>query len=308
MLDLNRLKQFQAVARTRSFVKAAAELDLSQPAVSRGIQALERQYSVVLLDRSRAGVHLTAVGADVLTQVNDILHNAEALERKMLEASEGIGGTVTFGAGPFAGGGFIGRTLLELARQRPEFEIDVLTGPWSEMAEKLAAGVIEFYVGFVRDAPSAATHDVRWIGRMSYAVLARIGHPLAERESVEWDDLLRYPVISGRTWTDGFLATDMGAWLHGLSVSMRVDSPDVLVDITRNSDCLLLAPSYYLGREGLVPLPVGLGDSGDFVFRVGIFTLRQRTMSAAAERVAALLAEHAAKITPAPGTLPAQDR
>ena len=70
---LNALAAFEAVARHRSFTKAAAELFLTHSAVSQRVTQLEKHLEVKLLARSRRGVELTAVGARYLESVRDAL-------------------------------------------------------------------------------------------------------------------------------------------------------------------------------------------------------------------------------------------
>ena len=70
---LNALAAFEAVARHRSFTKAAAELFLTHSAVSQRVTQLEKQLEVKLLARSRRGVELTPAGARYLESVSDAL-------------------------------------------------------------------------------------------------------------------------------------------------------------------------------------------------------------------------------------------
>ena len=68
-----RLKVFKTVADRLSFTKAAAELLISQPAVTRHISELEKQLGVPLFDRCRGNVSLTAHGKLMLDYANRIL-------------------------------------------------------------------------------------------------------------------------------------------------------------------------------------------------------------------------------------------
>ena len=86
MLDLYKLQHFVVVARTGSFRQAAEQLHLSQPALSRSIQALERRYGVTLLDRSRTGVHLTTVGQQLLARAHQI--GEDVLQTRLLTIEE----------------------------------------------------------------------------------------------------------------------------------------------------------------------------------------------------------------------------
>src|SRR5690242_13455653 len=94
------LEIFLAVARHRSFTRAAAELRLSQPATSRAIRELERQTGVTLLHRGRSGVKLTEAGTALLAHARIIFAEAR-IAADNLNAIEGLaGGTLRIGASP----------------------------------------------------------------------------------------------------------------------------------------------------------------------------------------------------------------
>lgn len=88
-MDLRRLQHFVTIARLRSYHRAAEHLHLSQPALSRSIQALEAQYQVRLFDRGRGGIELTSIGAQLLKRAEDLLHNAGSMEELLRGAAEG---------------------------------------------------------------------------------------------------------------------------------------------------------------------------------------------------------------------------
>lgn len=78
-LELRQLRYFVAVAEELNFRRAAERLAITQPPLSRQIQALENALGARLLERGRTGVALTASGADVLVQARDLLGRAELL-------------------------------------------------------------------------------------------------------------------------------------------------------------------------------------------------------------------------------------
>lgn len=77
MLDLRKLKTFQAVAATSNFTRAARQLGYSQSNVTTHIQALERELGAVLFDRLSKSVSLTAAGHRALDYANRLLALAE---------------------------------------------------------------------------------------------------------------------------------------------------------------------------------------------------------------------------------------
>src|ERR1700677_2727700 len=81
-MELRHLRYFLAVAEALNFTKAAAQLRVAQPALSRRVQDLEDEIGVDLLPRSPRGVTLTAEGKLFLNEVRDLLKQAdEAVEK-----------------------------------------------------------------------------------------------------------------------------------------------------------------------------------------------------------------------------------
>lgn len=85
-LDLIRLKHFVAVARERSFHRAADSLGITQPPVSRAIMSLERDFGCEFFIRTSKRVELTAAGWVLLGQAISILEHVETAERAIRNA------------------------------------------------------------------------------------------------------------------------------------------------------------------------------------------------------------------------------
>ncbi|RXT51482.1 LysR family transcriptional regulator [Bradyrhizobium betae] len=82
-MELRQLRYFLAVARTLSFTKAAAELHIAQPPLSRQIANLEAELDVGLVERSPRGVKLTRAGALLVERANEILQKVEQTRREV---------------------------------------------------------------------------------------------------------------------------------------------------------------------------------------------------------------------------------
>lgn len=89
--DLTLLQAFEAAARHGSFTKAAAELHLTQSAVSRQVRTLEVLLGVPLFERSRQRVHLTETGRQILPDIRRLLAQSEDLIVKARSARDGAG-------------------------------------------------------------------------------------------------------------------------------------------------------------------------------------------------------------------------
>jgi DNA-binding transcriptional LysR family regulator len=87
-MNLQRLRYFEAVGRHRSFRRAAEELNISQPALSRQIQVLEDEVGVDLLLRSKRRVALTPGGAHLWRRCSELLDEAAVLTKEVRQVSK----------------------------------------------------------------------------------------------------------------------------------------------------------------------------------------------------------------------------
>ena len=97
MLELRHLRYFVTVAETLSFARAAERLHLSQPPLSRQIQALEQELGAALFVRSKRSVRLSAAGAALLPEARRLLEQAEALREHARRLEQGESGSVVLG-------------------------------------------------------------------------------------------------------------------------------------------------------------------------------------------------------------------
>src|SRR5437870_5187761 len=99
-MELRHLRYFVAVAEASTFTKAAAQLHVAQPAVSRQVQALEDELGVDLLRRSPRGVMLTAEGKLFLEEARELLKRAEDSVAKVRALARGEYGELHIGYEP----------------------------------------------------------------------------------------------------------------------------------------------------------------------------------------------------------------
>ena len=99
-MELHALRCFVAVAERLSFSRAAEELQTSQPALSRQIQALEQTLQVRLFDRVGRRVELTPAGAELSARARLLLQDAESFRSRAEDLSGGPTGLLRVGATP----------------------------------------------------------------------------------------------------------------------------------------------------------------------------------------------------------------
>jgi len=127
-MDIRELRTFIHVARSGSVSRAAAELFVAQPALSRQIAKLEAEIGVPLLVRHGRGVRLTAAGARLLERAELITHMVSATGAQVRASADEQGGHIAIGLPP-AVGLLIGEQLVRAFRARwPRVSLHVREG------------------------------------------------------------------------------------------------------------------------------------------------------------------------------------
>ncbi|KGU79885.1 LysR family transcriptional regulator [Burkholderia pseudomallei] len=183
-LELRHVRAFLCVARHLHFARAADELDIAPPALTRLVQDAERLLGVRLFHRTRCSVALSAAGAAYLGEAQAALaHLARGRERAAL-AERGEIGRIELGyVSSAAYAGVLQRTVGAFRDAHPRIRVDVREVPMSEVAARLDAGTLD--AAYVRPPlplpDGVSTHTVH---RDVFVVAVHGQSPLAARASI----------------------------------------------------------------------------------------------------------------------------
>lgn len=123
-----RLKAFYSVAKNLSFTRAAKELFVSQPAITKHINELERQYSVRLFDRTGGKIMLTDAGRLMLEHCSRILDEYNRMEYDMNLLNERSSGHISIGASTTVAQYVLPQILAEFTERFPQIEVSLTNG------------------------------------------------------------------------------------------------------------------------------------------------------------------------------------
>ena len=202
-----RVLTFRAVARERSFSRAAERLALSQPAVSQQVGALEREVGVRLLDRRPGGLGLTPAGAALLEHADAIADRLTLAAGQLADIERGERAQFRLGAFPTALATLVPAVLERLSREAPEAVVTVEEATTDTLAASVGAGRLHLAIAFQDAArpPRAFPATVRQdLLREPFMVALPDGHRLAARRAVRLADLAGDPWTAPST--DGMIA------------------------------------------------------------------------------------------------------
>lgn len=145
-MDFYQLKTFYYVANYLNFSKAAVKLSLSQPAVSRQIEALEGHFNLLLFNRSGRRVELTEAGIRLLQYTEQIILLTEETEKAMHSISNLEAGEINLGAGTTFGNYLLPSLIVEFQQKYPTIKINLFIDKTYIVIEKLKKGELDMAI------------------------------------------------------------------------------------------------------------------------------------------------------------------
>ncbi|MFJ3415312.1 LysR family transcriptional regulator [Streptomyces sp. NPDC086082] len=262
-LDLRKLRYFVAVADQLHFGRAADELHIAQPVLSRQIRALEQDLGASLFTRDRHGVELTAAGRQLLADAGPLLASTHAIRRRVSAAA---GGKRRLMVG-FRAGVAVTPAARAFEKRHPDVVVDVQRIGGDDQAAMLLDGRID--VGYVRLPIDETGLRVTPLYAEPRVAVLPAGHRLAGKEQVTEADLADEPLVwhgepstqptkrplpnagypvRGVDETLEHVAAGRGISFLARSASVFYSHPDVVYvpipDLTPDQVCLAVAASH----------------------------------------------------------------
>ncbi|MFD0136265.1 LysR family transcriptional regulator [Streptomyces sp. NPDC003631] len=188
-LDLRKLRYFVAVADQLHFGRAADELHIAQPALSRQIRALEQDLGASLFIRDRHGVELTDAGRQLLADAGPLLASTQAVRRRV---SAAVGGKRRLMVG-FRAGVAVTPAARAFEDRHPDVVVDVQRIEGDDQAAMLLDGRID--VGYVRLPIDEAGLRLTPLYTEPRVAVLPVGHRFAGKEEVTEADLAGEPLV-----------------------------------------------------------------------------------------------------------------
>lgn len=169
-MDVRQLKYFVAVANTRNFTRAAEQLHIAQPPLSRQIQLLEEELGVQLLLRNSRPVRLTEAGRMFYEQAVQIINRMDQLKTTTRQLGQAHRQTLSIGfvASTLYGG--LPLLVRQLRQLYPELDVQLVEMPSMQQVTALKTGRIDMGFGRIRSTDTGVTRTVLREERLVLAV------------------------------------------------------------------------------------------------------------------------------------------
>ena len=289
-MDIKHLIHVVALADKRNFARAAEQVNLSQPALSRSIQAIEAELGLQLFDRGGSEVAPTRAGDFLLERARRIVFESRCLKQDMEHYRDAKVGDTCFGIGPIQQIDFLPPLLKEIRWRYPNVKMRIMSGCWKSQLKLLRDETTEFFLGNTDELNGDDSLTVLPVYQEPGGFCVRRGHPLLSRGSVTVADVWKFGVASLTIPLPirESVATRLG-WPIDQPLPLVIECDDLqsLKQVTDQTDTVLAIPVSAVAREIAAGMLVHLKveDPPCVTTGYGIVMLRGRTPSPMAAKI-----------------------
>ena len=193
-MELRLLRYFLTVAKEQSFTKAAEQLHITQPTLSRQMAAFEEALGVALFIRNGKKISLTDEGILLKRRALEILNLEERTLEELKGKEEVVEGTVTIGCGEFAAVETLAKICKTYKEKYPLVQIVLHTATADAVYEMMNKGLVDIAL-FMEPVNTEGLDYIRITDCDHWCVGMRPDDPLAEKEFIKKEDLIGKPLI-----------------------------------------------------------------------------------------------------------------
>jgi DNA-binding transcriptional LysR family regulator len=285
-LKLRDLRILMTVVECGTMGKAAEQLAVSQPVVSKTISDMEHAMGVRLLDRGQHGVVPTAYGRALIKRGIVIFDEMRQGLREIEFLSDPTSGEVSVGATAPVAAAIVAPAVDHLCRQYPRMRFKAVVADSTPLFADLEARGVDFVIGRIpQRVPDHYNTEVLFHDEVK--VVTGSKNPLAQRRSIALVDLIDEPWILSAL--DSYFrslqaAVFRASGLEPPSPAVTATEYHLRLELLANNRLLTIVPGFSIvlprPRPGVVALSVKLRVARD---PVGIVTLKNRSLSPAAQ-------------------------
>lgn len=292
MITQRRLRHLLQLVEYGHFGRASAALNISQPALTKSIQALEAELGVLLLDRKRGAVVLTAFG-ELVAQRSRVLLNVEEDMLHEIQLLAGLEiGTLRVALGPYPSivSGY--PAMARLLAMHPKIAVTVHVAGWRDVVRQVIAREVDFGLAELGGVSADDQFETTLVGQHRGRFFCRPEHPVLKQDPLQLAGLLEFPWIASRLPPRLAANLPQASSMAGridpangdFVPAIEIDVPFAMADLMAGSDALVLSSLTLMERELLAGSAVLVPISGiELRSAYGFIYLKNRSLTPAAK-------------------------
>ncbi len=197
--SLEQIRTFVTVAETEHISKAAAQLFLTQGAITQQVRNFELAVGLQLLERDGRGVRLTDAGRSLAEACRAALRAMQVLDDTAQAMKQLQAGSLHVGASPTCATYYLPPHLAEFARRHPGVKLEIMVEPSADLNRRVLAGTLDCAV--IEGAPDPQL-VVFELARDELVLVAHRDHPLSQMKRIPSDEFAKHLYLGrGPQWS-----------------------------------------------------------------------------------------------------------
>ncbi|UKJ06423.1 LysR family transcriptional regulator [Solitalea lacus] len=251
MLDF-RLKVFYTVAKQAGFTRAARELYISQPAITKHIKELESTMDVRLFERSGSKIFLTQTGKVLFSYIEKVIELNRELEYELGLLKEKVSGQIRLGASTTVAQYVLPAALAVYHERFPEVKIQLLTNNTQAIEEMLLRGEID--MGLVEGKSHRNDLQYKTFMADELVLVAHQNNKKAFAKEISLAELRNFDLVmrepgSGTSEVIEAALQEKGVKFSDLKIVMQLGSPESIKSFLEHSSCLAFLSKLIVKRD-----------------------------------------------------------
>ena len=193
-MDTRVIKYFLTVAQTNNITRAAQQLHITQPTLSRQIIELEKELGVPLFDRQQRRMTLTNEGALFQQRASTILSLVNQTKQELQNTEEELTGVINIGCVVSKVSKLIMKIISNFQKKYPNVKFNLYDGNGDLLRQRLDSG-LEDFAALIEPVEAAKYNFIVLPVRERWGLIVKSSDPLAKKKSITKDDLYKLPLI-----------------------------------------------------------------------------------------------------------------
>ena len=285
-LKFRQIELVEAIATQKNISRAANNLNMTQPGLTRALQGLEMQLGVKLFDRLPGGLNPTVFAEPFLQRSARIRQEIQQTKLELRRLKRFSVGELVTSSGVMAAETWLHKAISKLSRRYPAIRVSLNQSTAEPTPDYVLGGRADIGLTEIGDLRSNPLLETEFVGRLECHFVCRAGHPLDHDRDPTIDELRRYPfagrvgiqrhmaIFNGDPGELGLFESNSGDLLPAITISTLSG----IIQIIRDNNAISIIPPDLIKREiddgTLVSL--GRAHTPDLFHLIGFVTLNGR--------------------------------
>ena len=289
-LTIPELEAVLLVAETRNFRMAAQHAHVSQPALSRRVQAAEQKLNAKLFDRDKHGVALTDAGAELVPIAQRMLSEFRDSLSDLSEFIAGRRGSVNIWALPSVAAALLPAAAQALRQSHPQVRLVIQAASARQVTQAVAEGKADLGIS-IEIAGQPADVEFAALLKEQFVLICPVDDPLARRKRADWSVFADRPFVASGPASSIRVVTDriLAASGRAPDANYVADNISVVGAMVAAGVGIAAVPQLALRLMDTTRLQSVALHSPVATREIGILVRKRRSLSAAAQRFMAAL-------------------